>query len=313
MAFKMKGFSAHSTSALKNHTPKHTQTGRETEGQDQDKIFDDKGNHVGNYVDGRPVMLKKATVQDDKALDKKEDAKGVGGNSNVKVMKDGNINSTQKAKIAKSRADFAKLTNAEKKAMQDAADAKRKKFEASDEYKKRTSGLKHVPWTKAHKEKPAHPNTAEAHNASPTKKKGFHKMPDGTMMKDSAMKQKVDPDAPGTPGKPGYEPPVKRSDLDAKGKAIWDKNQLKKVSQQKQQSSGKDKVSELQTSKLGKWIKNSTGASQMLNKRANVLKTLKKVTKTKVGTKGAKSMGAASNYEKDFKKVYDALKERKKK
>ena len=40
-------------------------------------------------------------------------------------------------------------------------------------------------------------------------------------------KHKVDPDAPGTPGKPGYEPPVKRSDLDAKGKAIWDKNNKK--------------------------------------------------------------------------------------
>ena len=36
------------------------------------------------------------------------------------------------------------------------------------------------------------------------------------------QKKKVDPDAPGTPGKPGYEPPVKREDLDAKGKAIWD-------------------------------------------------------------------------------------------
>ena len=37
----------------------------------------------------------------------------------------------------------------------------------------------------------------------------------------------VDPDAPGTPGKPGYEPPVKREDLDQKGKKIWDaKNQV---------------------------------------------------------------------------------------
>jgi hypothetical protein len=33
----------------------------------------------------------------------------------------------------------------------------------------------------------------------------------------------VDPDAPGTPGKPGYEPPVKYDDLDEKGKAIWRK------------------------------------------------------------------------------------------
>jgi len=91
---------------------------------------------------------------------------------------------------------------------------------------------------------------------------------------------------------------------------------------QKQQSSGKDKVSEQQTSELGKkvkaqkafkaWEKGSTGANQMLNKRAEVLKTLKKVTKTKV-PKGAKSIEAASNYEKDFKKVYDALPKTKKK
>ena len=33
---------------------------------------------------------------------------------------------------------------------------------------------------------------------------------------------KVDPDAPGTPGKPGYEPPVKREELDDKGKEIYD-------------------------------------------------------------------------------------------
>ena len=39
--------------------------------------------------------------------------------------------------------------------------------------------------------------------------------------------KKVDPDAPGTPGKPGYEPPVKRSDLDAKGKKLWDSKRNK--------------------------------------------------------------------------------------
>jgi len=47
--------------------------------------------------------------------------------------------------------------------------------------------------------------------------------------KKSPAKQKVDPDAPGTPGTAGYEPPVKRSDLDAKGKAIWDAKRAKKV------------------------------------------------------------------------------------
>jgi len=34
--------------------------------------------------------------------------------------------------------------------------------------------------------------------------------------------KKVDPDAPGTPGKPGYEPEVKRKELDDKGKKIYD-------------------------------------------------------------------------------------------
>ena len=32
----------------------------------------------------------------------------------------------------------------------------------------------------------------------------------------------VDPDAPGTPGKPGYEPKVKREDLDAEGQRIFE-------------------------------------------------------------------------------------------
>jgi len=40
-------------------------------------------------------------------------------------------------------------------------------------------------------------------------------------------KPPVDPDAPGTPGKPGYEPPVNREDLDDKGKKLFDANQKK--------------------------------------------------------------------------------------
>ena len=34
--------------------------------------------------------------------------------------------------------------------------------------------------------------------------------------------KKVDPYAPGTPGEPGYEPPVRREDLDAEGKKLYD-------------------------------------------------------------------------------------------
>ena len=51
--------------------------------------------------------------------------------------------------------------------------------------------------------------------------------PDKKSDKKTPLEQKVDPDAPGIPGTPGYEPPVKRSDLDAKGKAIWDRNHAK--------------------------------------------------------------------------------------
>ena len=40
-------------------------------------------------------------------------------------------------------------------------------------------------------------------------------------------KQTVDPDAPGTPGEPGYEPPVRREDLDEEGKKLWDSKNKK--------------------------------------------------------------------------------------
>ena len=49
-----------------------------------------------------------------------------------------------------------------------------------------------------------------------------YKMKGFSGFKKSPVKQKVDPDAPGTPGKPGYEPEVKREDLDEEGKKIWD-------------------------------------------------------------------------------------------
>jgi len=40
----------------------------------------------------------------------------------------------------------------------------------------------------------------------------------------TGIEGEVDPDAPGTPGTEGYEPPVRREDLDDEGKAIWDKH-----------------------------------------------------------------------------------------
>jgi len=99
-----------------------------------------------------------------------------------------------------------------------------------------------------------------------------------------------------------------------KGSKFYGKGNQSPV-KQKQQSSGKDKISKQQTSELGKkvktqkafeaWEKGSKGATEMLNKRADVLKTLKKVTKTKV-PKGAKSIETASNYEKDFAKIWNS-------
>ena len=38
----------------------------------------------------------------------------------------------------------------------------------------------------------------------------------------ASTKKPVDPDAPGTPGKPGYEPPVIREELDPDGKKLFD-------------------------------------------------------------------------------------------
>ena len=43
----------------------------------------------------------------------------------------------------------------------------------------------------------------------------------------------IDPDAPGVPGTPGYEPKVKRSELDTKGKKIFDKPFRTKVNSDK--------------------------------------------------------------------------------
>ena len=59
-------------------------------------------------------------------------------NFNKKVMVDGETNALNKAKIKANKATFDKLSQAEKDKLQKAANEKRAKFEASDEYKKRT-------------------------------------------------------------------------------------------------------------------------------------------------------------------------------
>ena len=141
MAFKMKGSTFYG-SPLKNKQDLMKKKGfgpRAAKGQDdQSKEMAVSKYEMGEYKNDPTGTYKpKAEVQDDKALDRAEDARGVGTGSNRKVMKDGAVNKTQAAKIAKSKADFGKKTPAEKKAMQDAANKKRKDFEASPEYKKR--------------------------------------------------------------------------------------------------------------------------------------------------------------------------------
>jgi len=132
MAFKMKGPSLYRSPL----TQKKTQGfgPRASEGSDdQSKELARSKYEMGEYK----VDPTAPTVQDDKALDKKEDAEGKGKGMNRKVMTDGYVNPTQKKKMADRKAEYDKKTPAEKKAMQDAANAKRKAFEASPEYKKR--------------------------------------------------------------------------------------------------------------------------------------------------------------------------------
>ena len=55
---------------------------------------------------------------------------------------------------------------------------------------------------------------------------------------------KVDPDAPGTSGKPGYEPPVRRSDFDegSEEQKMFDKNQAKIKAKKKLSPKGKRNI-----------------------------------------------------------------------
>jgi len=72
--------------------------------------------------------------------------------------------------------------------------------------------------------------------SSPVKRKVWPPTKGGFDIDKHLDKKPVDPDAPGTPGKPGYEPPVRREDLDTKGKALWDhkhKAEMKEASKKK--------------------------------------------------------------------------------
>ena len=89
MAFKMKGptFFNVGNEYEKQYPASAFQQRTGTEGQDQDKIFDDKGNHIGNWVDGKKVLFKdEKPPNDDMAY----------YNSLKKKLKDGTITPSEK-------------------------------------------------------------------------------------------------------------------------------------------------------------------------------------------------------------------------
>jgi len=137
MAFKMKGPSLYSSPLTQKKTKGFGPKAAQGE-DDQSKEMAVSKYEMGEYKNDPTGTYKpKASTQDDKKLDRAEDARGVGKGSNRKVMKDGYVNPTQKKKIADEKARFNALTPAQKKAEQDAANAKRKAFENTEAYKKR--------------------------------------------------------------------------------------------------------------------------------------------------------------------------------
>ena len=71
---------------------KQTSSWKGTEGQDQDKIFDKDGNHIGNWVDGKKVLFDKG---DDRSY----------YNSLVKKEKDGSITKSEQNALDRLRAE----------------------------------------------------------------------------------------------------------------------------------------------------------------------------------------------------------------
>ena len=136
MAFKMKGSSFYGSTPFKQVKTKNFGPRAAKGEDDQSKELARSKYEMGEYKND-PTGQADTNDFDDYNKEITEDADGVGKGSNRKVMKDGPVNKTQAAKMAKNKAAFSKKTPAEKKSMQDAANKKRKDFEASPEYKKR--------------------------------------------------------------------------------------------------------------------------------------------------------------------------------
>lgn len=141
MAFKMKGPSLYSKTPLLQKVDPNNDGNDDQSKEAAIKKGDAcamcgklKGNHGSDHAFTTAAQLNE---QDNKELDRKEDAEGKGKGSNRKVMKDGYVNPTQKKKLADNKAKYDALTDAEKKALQEKANAKRKAFEATNAYKKR--------------------------------------------------------------------------------------------------------------------------------------------------------------------------------
>lgn len=145
MAFKMKGPSLYSSPLTQKKTKGFGPRAAQGE-DDQSKELARSRYEMGEYKND-PTGQSDTNDFDDKALDKKEDAAGVGKGSNRKVMKDGYVNPTQKKKLADRKAAFDKKTPAEKKALQDAANDKADKFHKRGKYavKKKPSQGDFVP------------------------------------------------------------------------------------------------------------------------------------------------------------------------
>tara|TARA_Y100001973_G_C5170198_1_gene318577 strand:+ start:731 stop:1105 length:375 start_codon:yes stop_codon:yes gene_type:complete len=85
-------------------SPAQQRVVREGEGQDQDKIFDEKGNHVGNWVDGKQVMFTKPKDKDKKPAPTKQmpvKNKGFGPSTAFGGVKNPELTNTKKKKEKK--------------------------------------------------------------------------------------------------------------------------------------------------------------------------------------------------------------------
>ena len=103
-SFKMMGSSPARNMKTGNYnqsfeSPVKQKSTKSSEAQDQDKIFNDKGVHIGDYVNGKKVMhVKKSTESahgqlSDAEVEYQEDIKGVTTNIKMpKVMNDGSKN-----------------------------------------------------------------------------------------------------------------------------------------------------------------------------------------------------------------------------